>query len=113
MNHSCDSNASETQGRTRRRWAREGLRWLVAGIVLVVMPKCPACLAAYLAAATGLGLSLTATTWFRWSLLSISAGALIHLVLRRLGRPGAVIITYFNRETSTCNTRLPPVARSG
>ena len=54
--------------------------------VWVFMPKCPVCLAAYVAIWTGLGLSFGAATYVRWALLSLSAAALLCLVARRLAK---------------------------
>jgi hypothetical protein len=50
------------------------------------MPKCPACLAAYVAIATGVGLSLSTATHLRASLLILSLALLLFLVVRRLRR---------------------------
>ena len=47
------------------------------------MPKCPICLAAYLALWTGLGLSLAAATYLRWVLLLSSTALLLYVALRR------------------------------
>jgi len=54
--------------------------------VWAFMPKCPICLAAYVALWTGLGLSFAAATYFRWSLLCLSGVLLFYLTLRRLAR---------------------------
>lgn len=39
--------------------------------VIVMLPKCPACLAAYITVATGIGVSLTAATYIRSFLLVV------------------------------------------
>jgi hypothetical protein len=51
--------------------------------VWALMPKCPLCLAAYVTLWTGIGLSLAAATYLRWSFLLLSAALLLYLALRR------------------------------
>jgi hypothetical protein len=51
--------------------------------VWAFMPKCPMCVAAYVAVWTGLGLSLAAATYLRWLLLIVSAAVLLYLVVKR------------------------------
>jgi hypothetical protein len=51
-------------------------RWSLPGLVLILLPKCPACLAAYIALGTGLSLSVAAASYLRWSLLSLCMPAL-------------------------------------
>ena len=57
-------------------------QWLVPGAVLVFMPKCPACLAGYVALWSGVGLSLSVASGIRHSLMVVSAGMLLFLVGR-------------------------------
>jgi len=67
------------------------LKYLVPGIVLAVLPKCPLCIAAYIAAATGIGISFSAAANIRMLLFALSVGALIFLTIRLLYRKEAII----------------------
>ena len=70
----------------------------------MVVPKCPACLAAYVALWTGLGLSLSTATYLRWALLFLCVASLLFLIVERLDRIGAVL-RHFKRETEQCSTK--------
>lgn len=59
--------------------------WTLPSAVLVLMPKCPMCLAAYVALWTGLGLSISTAAYIRWSLLILCAAALGVLTIHRMG----------------------------
>jgi len=60
--------------------------WIVPSVLLALMPTCPACLAVYLAGATGLGLSLSTAAYVRASLLILCITSLLYLAVRRLRR---------------------------
>lgn len=61
-------------------------KWIVPGALLAFMPKCPICLAAYVAAATGLGLSFTNATYLRTVLLLLSIVSLFYLAAKQMRR---------------------------
>lgn len=62
----------------------EATKWIVPGAVLALMPKCPACLAAYVALGTGIGLSFSAAEFLRGGLIVASIGVLAWLAARKL-----------------------------
>lgn len=71
----------------RRRRGRELARWCLPAALLALVPKCPACLVAYLAAATGLGLSLTTARWIGALVMAACLGGLCYLAVSRLVAP--------------------------
>jgi hypothetical protein len=83
MSACCNpANAQKTTRATRR--TREFMTWLLPSVALVFAPKCPACVAAYVALWTGLGMSFTAATYVRWFWLSLCIGSLLFLVVTRV-----------------------------
>ena len=102
MSSCCDA-AGGRPAPPRVRRLREIAAWALPGAVLVLVPKCPACLAAHVALWTGLGLSLSAASSLRWSLLLVWVASLLALIVRRPGRIGAVS-GYFRKEAGQCNT---------
>jgi hypothetical protein len=90
-------------GRKTPTWARrvrEIFAWVLPGAGLMLVPKCPACLAAYAMLWTGLGLSLATATYLRWVLLALCIASLLFLIVDRLHRSG-----YFKQETESCHTK--------
>lgn len=94
--HGCCQTAAAGGGvtlRTRtgvsgpRRGTRTGrlleiVRWIVPSAILALLPKCPACLAAYIAMGSGMGISVVAAGYVRAGLIGLSAVALGYFVVR-------------------------------
>jgi hypothetical protein len=51
-----------------------------------MIPKCPACLAAYVALATGIGISFSTATYLRMLLILACVGSIIFLAAKKLKR---------------------------
>jgi uncharacterized membrane protein len=100
----CCGAAGGRKTSARLRKTREVAAWLVPSVALALMPKCPVCLAAYVAIWTGIGLSLTTAAYLRWSLLIICVASLLYLVAMR-GRRILTLFRQFKKETRQCNTK--------
>jgi hypothetical protein len=75
-------NARRPASRLRRVGEIAG--WLVPSAMLALLPKCPACVAAYVALATGIGISLPTATYLRAMLVVLCAASLVFITARRL-----------------------------
>ena len=84
MNAGCCSNEPGSRIVGRRVWGLA--QWLGPGAVLAFLPKCPLCIAAYVAAATGIGLSLPAAANLRMLLIVLCVGSLSYLAVKQLRR---------------------------
>lgn len=57
---------------------------LAPSAIVALLPKCPACLAAYLALGTGVGVSVSAAAWLQTVAIAMCLGSLVVLA-RRMG----------------------------
>jgi hypothetical protein len=103
MSACCDA-ARDRKTPTWLRRVREIFAWVVPSAILVLAPKCPACLAAYVMLWTGIGLSFSTATYLRWVLLFLCVASLLFLIVERLYRMRSVF-SYFKKETEICNTK--------
>lgn len=81
--HSCCNEKVRAAGETAPRPRK--MTWtklIVPTAVLVLIPKCPMCVAAYIALATGFTISLPVATWIRTGLLAASLCTITYLSLR-------------------------------
>lgn len=89
--HSCcqpESHGSGNGCRPATWWQRTGTAagWLLPTAGLALLPKCPVCLAAYVALATGIGISLPTATYLRTSMVILCVATLFLLTARYLRR---------------------------
>jgi hypothetical protein len=79
--HSSDS--VHPQGNLARRLLKI-VQGTCSAIILLLMPKCPVCVAAYVATFTGVGLSINAANTVRILTLFFAGCSVIYLVARQL-----------------------------
>jgi hypothetical protein len=76
----AENEARKTLGRR----VREGAGWFLPGALLALMPKCPICLAAYVALCTGFTMSRSSAHILMRTLTAVCVGTLALLVVKCL-----------------------------
>jgi hypothetical protein len=87
----CCNAASDQNTSTLVRRVRRISSWVLPSVILVMVPKCPVCLAAYVAIFFGVSLSLSTATYLRWAMLLVCVVSL-HLIVRRLPSIGTIFL---------------------
>jgi len=64
----------------------EFVKMLTPAVVFAIIPKCPVCLAGYVALGTGLGLSVTTATYVRIILIILCILSLLYFVIKHVYR---------------------------
>lgn len=65
---------------------RSAVTWAAPGVVLVLMPKCPVCVAAYITLITGVGISLSTAAHLRMLVLLLCSVTLAFLAAKSAAR---------------------------
>jgi hypothetical protein len=58
--------------------------WALPTAVLALLPKCPMCVAAYVAAFTGASISIPAASHLRTAAIAVCVASLLFLILRKV-----------------------------
>jgi hypothetical protein len=83
-----DSTASDPDaanlraGFLRRAWRK--IQWLFPAALLALIPKCPLCVAAYVALFTGIGISVSTARWIQILMIALCLMSAAYLVIRCL-----------------------------
>jgi hypothetical protein len=69
-----------------RSCCRQASRWIAPSVGLVLIPKCPMCVAAYVTMLTGISISVAAASWVRLGMIVLCIAALVVVLTRSVTR---------------------------
>ena len=75
---------AQTGRRPQRSWWQSASGCVGSGALLVLLPKCPVCIAAFLALWTGAGAAMPVATHLRLMLMILFSATALLLVVRRV-----------------------------
>ncbi|HVW79061.1 MAG TPA: hypothetical protein VHB45_15710 [Alloacidobacterium sp.] len=67
-----------------RRFWRRASGGVLPGVLLILIPKCPMCIAAYITLVTGVGVSVSTAAYLRLGMIGLCIAALVFLAMRSL-----------------------------
>jgi hypothetical protein len=79
-----DAVAEDDRQPVAPRHRRRVLRFMggaASGAILAALPKCPACIAGYVALGTGLGISMTAAASIRIAIVAVCLAAIVGVMV--------------------------------
>ena len=83
---SAPGSAARTTWTPAFRGTAPLFQWMLPLVSLVLIPKCPACVAAYVVLFTGVSLSFSTASTLRWFLIGTCIAALACFLVRALRR---------------------------
>lgn len=87
---SAPSPRDEKRQTSLLRRVRRSAEWLFPATLLVLIPKCPLCVAAYFALFTGIGITVSTARWIQNLMLVFCLTSLAYLVVRKGVRPFSI-----------------------
>jgi hypothetical protein len=67
------------------RWWRRGSEiggWVISSVILILLPKCPLCIAGYIALFSGIGISVATASHIRTSTIILCSAVILCLSLK-------------------------------
>ena len=78
--------ASESRSKKFMQRCAEVIKMSIPAIVFAIIPKCPVCLAGYVALSTGIGLSITTATYIRIVLIILCILSITYFIIKHVHR---------------------------
>jgi len=80
------TNESKQDKKQTGQWFTGYIKMAIPVFAFIIIPKCPVCLAGYIALGTGIGLSITTATYLRIGLIVVCILSLAYFVTKHAYR---------------------------